>query len=92
MNHFERKSRRVWGYPAGREPRSRHLLPLPLPSANGMILPGDAVRLDLDSCPDEMRKLRFSNVDSTIIIIINAALILLSAYTGCTFLQRHRHR
>lgn len=92
MDHLNENHAVSGGYPAGREPRSRHLLPLPLPSANGMILPGDAVRLDLDSCPDEMKKLRFSNVDSTMIIIINAALILLSAYTGCTFLQRHRHR
>ncbi len=42
-------SRRHWEDPAGWEPQIRHLLPLPLPSASGMVLPGDAVRLDLDN-------------------------------------------
>ena len=41
--------------PAGWEPQIRHLLPLPLPSASGMGLPGDAVRLDLDSYPTKIQ-------------------------------------
>lgn len=39
-------SRRHLEDPAGWERQICHFLPLPLPSASGMILPGDAVRSD----------------------------------------------
>ena len=78
--------RRHWGDPAGWEPQARHLLPLPLPSASGIVLPGDAVRSDLDSYFAEIQNMSKSNrtLMALIYIYINLAnqrcRILLAAF------------